>query len=87
MATTMQTTKNRISKIEQRISPPSPGKCIVVRGGSNDAEVTELLKAADIDQANPAHTIVVLRNFCETREGGEYPFPAKAEILSVTDKK
>lgn len=83
----MQTTRNRVSKLEQRISPPSPGKLIVVRGGSTDAEVAQLLRAADIDEANPAHTIVVLRNFCETQEGGEYPFPAKAEILSVTDKK
>lgn len=83
----MQTTRNRVSKLEQRISPPSPGKLIVVRGGSTDAEVAELLKVADIDQANPAHTIIVLRNFCETKDGGEYPFPAKAEILHVMDKK
>jgi hypothetical protein len=84
----MQTTRNRVSKLEQRINAPlSAGKLIVVRGGSTDAEVAEVLKAADIDESNPAHTIVVLRNFCETKDGGEYPFPAKAEILSVTDKK
>lgn len=83
----MVTSRHRLSKLEQRISPPSSGKLIVARGGSTDAEVTELLKAADIDQANPAHTIVVLRTLCETKDGSEYPFPTKAEILHVMDKK
>jgi hypothetical protein len=84
----MQATRNRVVKLEQRVNAPQlAGKLIVVRGGSTDAEVADVLKAADIDQANPAHTIVVLRNLCETKGGGDYPFPAKAEILSITDKK
>lgn len=84
----MQTTRNRASKLEQRINAPLPAeKYVVVRGGSTDAEAAKLLKAVDIDESNPAHTIVVLCIFCETNDGGEYSFPAKAEIFSVTDKR
>jgi hypothetical protein len=81
-------TRNRISKIEQRINAPHlAGKLVVVRGGANDGEVTELLERADIDVANPAHTIVILRTLYEANAGGEYSFPAKPEILHVMDKK
>jgi hypothetical protein len=83
----MYATRNRISKIEQRVNAPHlAGKLVVVRGGANDGNVTDLLKAADIDQANPAHTIVILRTFYETNTGVDYPFPTKPEILQVMDK-
>jgi hypothetical protein len=84
----MVTSRNRVSKLEQRINAPYlAGKYIVVRGGATDAEVTDLLKARGLDEANPANTIFVLRTFCETEAGGEYPFPARPEILHVMDKK
>lgn len=84
----MQVTRNRVAKLEQRVNAPHlAGKLVVVRGGATDAEVTGLLKASGIDEANPAHTIVVFRTFCEDKAGGESPFPTEPEILYVMDKK
>ena len=65
----MLSTKNRVLKLERVIAPPAAGKYIVIRGGATDDEVTDLLREKDIDGMNPAHTAIVLRNFCETRDG------------------
>ena len=83
----MQTTRTRISKLEQRISPPSPGKYIVVRGCSTDADISDLLRANGIDAGNPVHTIISLQRFFVASDSAETKPLARPEILHVMDKK
>ena len=84
----MQVTRNRVAKLEQRVKAPHlAGKLVVVRGGMSDSEVSAALTAHGIDESNSNHTIVVLRTLYEDKAGALAPKQAKAEILSVTDKK
>ena len=83
----MQTTRNRISKLERRISPPSPGKYIVVTGCPTEADVSDLLRENGIDADNPANTVINLKRFIVARDGTESLFQQKPEILSARDLK
>jgi hypothetical protein len=84
----MQITRNRISKLEQRMAPPLPtGKYIVVRGGTSDDEVSDLLRENGIDANNPAHTIVHLQRLIVDRSGTDSLLNSKAEILYIRDNR
>lgn len=82
----MTVVKARLDRLEKQMgSPNGPGLLVAARCGPDTEGLDTLLAERGIDPDDPRHTVVILQNIFEDRDGRIAPKQMRAEILSVTE--
>lgn len=84
----MTAVKARLDRLERQIGGINgPGLLVVARCSPDTDELDTLLADRGIDRDDPRHTVVILQNIFEDRDGGIAPKQMPAEILSIMEMK
>lgn len=83
----MNAVRTRLDRLEKQIGIHGTGKLVVARCGPDTDELDTLLADRGIDRDDPTHTVVILQNIFEDRDGGIAPKQMPAEILSIMEMK
>lgn len=83
----MSAVKTRLDKLERQMGANGSGLLVVARCGPDEKEINALLSSRDIDPADPRHTVVILQNIFEDRDGDIAAEQMPAEILYVMERK
>lgn len=83
----MSAVKTRLDKLERQMGTNGPGLLVAARCGPDTTELNALLAERGIDPDDPRHTVVILQNIFEDRDGDIAAEQMPAEILYVMEQK